>query len=31
LSFGALHGIASGFYVLKAVLVSVLAWRLTRP
>jgi len=31
LSFGALHGISAGFYLLKAVLVSVLAWRLTRP
>jgi len=30
LSFGTLHGISAGFYMLKAVLVSVLAWRLTR-
>ena len=29
LSFGALHGISAGFYGLKAVLLSVLAWRLT--
>lgn len=28
-SFGVLHGISTGFYGLKAVLVSVLAWRLT--
>ena len=27
-SFGMLHGISTGFYGLKAVLVSVLAWRL---
>jgi hypothetical protein len=27
-SFGALHGIAMGFYGLKAILVSTLAWRL---
>ena len=27
-SFGALHGISASFYLLKAVLVSVLAWRL---
>ncbi len=27
-SFGALHAISAGFYLLKAVLVSVLAWRL---
>ncbi|MDB6002172.1 MAG: hypothetical protein JWP52_3871 [Rhizobacter sp.] len=29
LSFGALHGISSGFYLLKAILVMALAWRLT--
>jgi hypothetical protein len=29
LSFGALHGISAGLYLLKAVLVSVAAWRLT--
>lgn len=29
LSFGALHGISAGFYLLKAVLASALAWRLT--
>jgi hypothetical protein len=29
-SFAALHGISAGFYLLKSVLVSVLAWRLTR-
>ena len=29
LSFGALHGISAGLYVLKAVLVSIAAWRLT--
>jgi hypothetical protein len=28
LSFGALHGISSGLYVLKALLVAALAWRL---
>jgi hypothetical protein len=28
LSFGALHGISSGFFVLKGVLVLLLAWRL---
>jgi len=28
LSFGALHGISSGLYALKAVLVGALAWRL---
>jgi len=31
LSFGALHGASAGLYGLKAVLVSVLAWRLTAP
>jgi hypothetical protein len=29
LSFGALHGISSVFYLLKAILVMALAWRLT--
>ena len=29
LSFGALHGISAGFFVLKGLLVLVLAWRLT--
>jgi len=29
LSFGALHGISAGLYMLKAVLVSIAAWRLT--
>jgi hypothetical protein len=29
LSFGALHGVSMGFYGLKALLVSVLAWKLT--
>lgn len=29
LSFGALHGISAGLYMLRAVLVSILAWRLT--
>jgi hypothetical protein len=29
LSFGALHGISAGLYGLKAILVSVLAWRLS--
>jgi hypothetical protein len=28
LSFAALHGISSALFVLKAVLVAVLAWRL---
>jgi hypothetical protein len=28
LSFGALHGISAGLYMLRAVLVSILAWRL---
>ena len=31
LSFGTLHGISASFYMIKAVLVSVLAWRLTSP
>lgn len=31
MSFAALHGISAGFYLIKSVLVSVLAWRLTRP
>jgi uncharacterized protein DUF4149 len=30
LSFAALHGISAGLYLIKAVLVSVLAWRLAR-
>ncbi len=29
LSFGALHGISAGFFVLKGLLVLALAWRLT--
>jgi hypothetical protein len=29
LSFGALHGISSGFYLLKTILVLSLAWRTT--
>ncbi len=29
LSFGALHGISAGLYMLKALLVSIAAWRLT--
>lgn len=29
LSFGALHGVAMGFFALKGLLVLVLAWRLT--
>ena len=29
LSFGALHGISAGLYMLKAVLVTIAAWRLT--
>jgi len=29
LSFGALHGISAGLYMLKAALVSIAAWRLT--
>ena len=29
-SFATLHGISAGFYLLKSVLVSLLAWRLTR-
>jgi hypothetical protein len=28
MSFGALHGISAGLYMLRAVLVSALAWRL---
>ncbi len=31
LGFAQLHAISGGFYVLKVVLVAVLAWRLTRP
>lgn len=31
LSFGALHGLSTAFYGLKALLVAVLAWRLSRP
>lgn len=30
MSFATLHGISASFYLLKSVLVSVLAWRLTR-
>lgn len=30
LSFGTLHGVSVGFYGLKAVLVSILAWNLTQ-
>jgi hypothetical protein len=29
LSFGMLHGISAGFFVLKGLLVLALAWRLT--
>jgi len=29
LSFGALHGISAGFFVLKTLLVGALSWRLT--
>jgi hypothetical protein len=31
LSFGALHGISSAFFVLKGLLVLALAWRLSQP
>ena len=31
LSFGALHGLSAGFFVLKGLLVTALAWRLTGP
>ncbi len=31
LSFGALHGISTGFFGLRLVLAGALAWRLSRP
>ena len=31
LSFGALHALSSGFFVLRLALVATLAWRLTAP
>lgn len=31
LSFGALHGISSGFYAVKLLLVATLAWRASAP
>ena len=31
LSFGALHALSSGFFVLRLALVAALAWRLTAP
>jgi hypothetical protein len=31
LSFGALHGISTAFFALKALLLLVLAWRCSRP
>jgi hypothetical protein len=31
MSFAALHGVSAGFFLLKAVLVCVLAWRMAKP